>query len=94
MKHTPGPWYCGHPEEPQPQIREEATGKTICLVYENGKANAALITAAPDLLKALKDLFEHCVMIHKHWGEGSNQREADLAIKHGEAAIAEAEGNS
>jgi len=31
-------------------------------------ANARLIAAAPDMLKALEDLFEHCAMVHKHWG--------------------------
>ena len=33
-----------------------------------------------DAEKALKDLFQHCVMVHKHWGDGSNRREADAAI--------------
>jgi len=48
--------------------------------------------AAPDLLKALKDLFEHCAMIHKYWGDGSNTKEADAAIKSARAAIASATG--
>ena len=47
---------------------------------------------APDILAALKGLFEHCAMIHARWGEDSNQREADAAIKAARAAIAKAEG--
>lgn len=55
-------------------------------------ANARLIAAAPELLDALKGLFEHCTMIHRVWGDGSNQKEADAAIAAGKAAIAKAEG--
>jgi hypothetical protein len=25
-------------------------------------------------------VFEHCALVHKHWGEGCNQRQADAAI--------------
>ena len=46
--------------------------------------------AAPDLLTALAGLFQHCVMVHKYWGDGSNQREADQAIASARAAIAKA----
>jgi len=46
--------------------------------------------AAPVLLGALKSLFEHCSMIHTHWGDGDNTKEADAAIKAGRQAIAEA----
>jgi hypothetical protein len=44
------------------------------------------------LLEALEGLFEHCEMVHKHWGEGCNQREADTAIAKARAAIAKATG--
>ena len=47
-------------------------------------------THAGELLTALKDLFEHCAMVHKYWGDGSNAKEAAAAIKAGEAAIASA----
>ena len=48
-------------------------------------------TGAEELLAALKGLFEHCAMVHKHSGEGSNQREADAAQKLARAAIDRAE---
>jgi hypothetical protein len=60
--------------------------------FAEGEANAKLIAAAPALLEALEGLFEHCAMVHKHWGEGSNQREADAAIDAARAAIAQAAG--
>ena len=51
-----------------------------------------LHSAASDMLEALKGLFEHCAMVHKHWGDGDNTKQADAAIKAGEAAIRTAEG--
>jgi hypothetical protein len=52
------------------------------------EANARLLAAA---LEALKSLFEHCAMVHMHWGENSNQKEADAAIAAARAVIAKAE---
>lgn len=43
-----------------------------------------------ELLAALEGLFEHCAMIHKHWGEGDNTKEANKAIEAAKAAIAKA----
>ena len=39
------------------------------------------------LLRALKGLFEHCAMVHKHWGDNSNQKEASEAITYAEAVM-------
>lgn len=58
----------------------------------NHAANSRLIAAAPDMLEALNGLFEHCSMIHKHWGDNSNQKEAENAIKKARAAINKATG--
>jgi hypothetical protein len=55
--------------------------------------NAAVMGAAPDLLTALIALFDNCEMIHKHWGDGNNAKEADAAIASARAAIAKATGN-
>ncbi len=49
-----------------------------------------LIAAAPDLLAALQGLFGHCAMVHKHWGENANQKEADAAIQAARDALAKA----
>lgn len=67
-KHTPGPW------QHQPAagnhaflIYSEATGRDLALVRNFDEANARLITAAPDLLKLLREVLE--------W----NEDDADLA---------------
>ena len=58
------------------------------------EANAAFIVRACNnhdaLVSALQDLFKHCAMVHKCWGDGDNTKEAAAAIKAGEAAIASA----
>lgn len=60
--------------------------------YAVDTPNARLIAAAPELLEALQQLFEHCTMIHKHWGEGSNARQAKEAQEKALDAIAKATG--
>jgi hypothetical protein len=55
---------------------------------------AKLIAAAPELLESLEALFEQCAMVHMHWGDGDNTREADAAMTAGRAAIAKAKGES
>lgn len=54
--HTPGPWgssgTAGHETHGQYAVYHLGTGKDIAIVYD-GKANARLIAAAPELLKAL-----------------------------------------
>ncbi len=47
-----------------------------------------------ELLEAMQGLFEHCAMIHKNWGDGSNAREAQEAIDRAKHAIASATGQS
>ena len=47
-----------------------------------------------DLLEACKALFRECSMVHKHWGDGSNQEQSDAAIAAARAAIARAEGSA
>ena len=70
-KHTPGPWVIIPPDDPE-DIRpkwyvEQPDGKDVagyCIadVYQTdegeGKDNARLIAAAPDLLAALEGLLE------------------------------------
>ena len=56
------------------------------------RCNAQLIAKAPEMREALAALFEHCAMINKHWGEDSNQKQADKAIKDARALLAEIDG--
>lgn len=58
------------------------------------EANACLLAASRELLEALQSLFAQCEMVHRYWGEGSNAREADAAIKAARAAIAKARGEA
>jgi hypothetical protein len=43
---------------------------------------------------ALKALYEHCEMVHRHWGENYNREQAEAARKAGRAALALAEGKA
>lgn len=61
------------------------------LTWDEHKIELPATPLESELLAALKSLFEHCSMIHKHWGEDCNQKEAEDARKAGLAAIAKAE---
>jgi hypothetical protein len=92
-QHTPGPWgyskcRCGHPVCHSYHINHSRSNGAF------DEADARLIAAAPDLLAALEGLFEQCAMVHKHWGDGANGKEADAAQDAGRAAIAKARGES
>lgn len=77
-KHTPGPWEIIHTEKNPGKVDQIHVGKpdyTVCRVMaygENAMANARLIAAAPDLLKALKDLVERCDGEEGIQADGSN----------------------
>ena len=55
--HTPGPWYsqptAGHEMHGQSAIASEANGKTVAIAYD-GRADARLLAAAPEMLEALR----------------------------------------
>ena len=57
-KHTPGPWRATppalrHEKHGQSVVYAEADGKDVAVIYD-GRANARLIAAAPELLAACK----------------------------------------
>lgn len=74
MKHTKGPWYTKGKSiniADQHIVYNEETGRDIAICYGVGspgeaEANAHLIAAAPELLKALKDVVEF-VDDHGDW---------------------------
>ena len=53
--------------------------------------NKAADDLLPEMIAALEGLFEHCAMVHNKWGEGSNLREADAAIKAARIALNKAQ---
>jgi hypothetical protein len=93
-KHTPGPWLATkRPIDSRYQIEAADGSRLVTLPFSDTiESDARLIAAAPELLEALKSLFEHCAMMHNQWGEGDNTKQADAAIAAGKAAIARAEG--
>jgi len=69
QEFTSGPWYVAKTGNHQGLVVAEQTGANICVTYD--KKDALLISAAPELLKALKDLVE------------SIEAEEDFSFEHG-----------
>lgn len=42
------------------------------------------------LVSAMEQLFKHCAMVHKHWGENCNQKQADEAVRAARKALKDA----
>ncbi len=55
-EHTPGPWYAEERDPSEWYVTTGQDGRDIAILetISNGKANARLIAAAPELLEALK----------------------------------------
>jgi hypothetical protein len=91
-KHTPGPWFISRDERDGMSWNNHIASvpdpkSEICAMFhdgtpnnEIGEANAILIAAAPDLLKALKQIVSD-------WEDGEPEDIVDAC-----AAIAKAEG--
>ena len=94
-RYTPGPLevvpWGGGKFAVRRKTPRQAKGEYIAMFEgPNAEADAILYVHAPELLTALKGLFEQCAMIHKHWGEGCNRSEADKAIQFARELTAEA----
>lgn len=104
--HTPGPWYCTFPDETSSGgvyggekcvcdiIPKELQVAWDCEEVSTARANARLIAAAPETLKALKDLvkefdaYESAMCQRFSAGHEDYGRQRELA----RLAIAKAEG--
>ena len=97
--HTPGPWVITMTGDESPTpcgIRSENFVGQICYIppqHESGAANARLIAAAPELLAALRDLFDDWVTL-----VGEDLREENDGVKRiwdsCEAVLDKAEGRN
>ena len=93
-KHTPGPWTLKLTENGHPVI-EDRVGRKVVEQFCNGgtsegsegRDNARLIAAAPDLLAACKTMLSSMRLMDD--GAEDVQREAEDMMR---AAIAKAEG--
>jgi hypothetical protein len=89
---TPGPWEsqhtAGHDTHGQTAIYAEADGKDIAIVYD-GEANARLIAAAPELLRALLEVEEQTYLLNHPAGDVGLPVSAWEIVK---ATIAKARG--
>lgn len=74
MSYTPGPWEV--PGTPLPMVYG-LNGERVCRVIDNS-ADAPLISAAPDLYEALRELLEH-IEYHCVTVGDCNQARAALA---------------
>ena len=72
-----------HNQVPALVTAQRARDQAEYLREENAKLRAALA-----------GLFEHCSMIHKHWGAGNNSIQADNAVNVARAALAQSGGQS
>lgn len=102
--HTPGPWkLCGPNDGRNSAVVAGVEGGDppyiLCDVYKdveeiarNAKANARLISAAPDLLAALKFFLERYVAFVASGDCGNWDVKFDPEVVKATAAIAKAEG--
>jgi hypothetical protein len=98
MKHTPGPWALHIDElavfgaEPNRQQVVDCEVSSPNLTDVERKANARLIAAAPELLAALKTLFDDYKQLADSGDCGFWKLEDQSAGKRALTAIAKAEG--
>lgn len=86
VSHTLGPWTTW-PDSTLPGVIHINTDRTIAIVDPvNGRANARLIAAAPDLLSALENLLRET--------SGGSELCARCFAEQAAAAIAKAKGSS
>lgn len=94
-KHTPGPWPFTHVYGAIRHICRNCDHDTYCFDASQGTCqfawsynDAYLISAAPDLLEALRVLVDHAKEQYPHFESERGQRDITAALQ----AIAKAEG--
>lgn len=93
------PWHLGLRQAEQIVYDSKGWAVANATVYHGKadlaetKANAAYIAKAcnayPQLVEVLQGLFEQCAMVHKYWGDGCNQKQADEVQKRALVLLAE-----
>ena len=58
------------------------------VLHDTGFTPGELAEQARELRTAMEGLFEHHAMVHKHWGSGSNAKEAQAAEANARAILA------
>ena len=94
-KHTPGPWVFEIPDAgPHMVPITTSEGRAVCLVWaanpvtrEEGEATGNLISAAPDLLVALKAMTDMVTSL-----ADADTFNGGLIMRQAQRAIAKAEG--
>jgi hypothetical protein len=107
FKGTPGPWQtdCGQHDAPYQDIRVQAGGHRICIVWIDDapvpeynatqEANARLIAAAPELLDALNNLvYWHAKRFNTNSDELLPIEEQEAEVQQAMRAIAKATGGA
>lgn len=90
-KHASKNWHAsptaGHDKHGQTAIYDDATGRDVAIVYD-GKENADIIAAAPDLLRSLKlaktRITEMANAADATWNDWPGAYEIDRAISQAE----------
>lgn len=94
MKHTPGPWQTSRDAVPaghvQITVYAESDGERVATAFRE-EANAHLISAAPDLLSALKALRDYCYNNVAYFGDPVNGGYSNALDRVVDAALAKAE---
>jgi hypothetical protein len=105
LKHTLAPWTMGNENNQCCDVvlgiehnltcsidRQDANTGDFVITRDEMLANAHLISAAPELLEALKDLYGQVMQAKKGFGIYDSSPSMDKAIHTTEAAIAKATG--
>jgi hypothetical protein len=72
-------------------------GKTVATCYNTTPESEAQLAeivrrhnAYEELVEVIEGLFRECEMVHRHWGEGCNSKQADEAKAQAKAVLASA----